>query len=97
MDTMNPEQKIKPIRELLQDIGSNADIAQVPPRGLVSPKVVDRITFFASLASLVLIAAAFLAIIWDFADPVFAVRCIGTVFVLLFTLFLFRFINLQFD
>ena len=94
---MNPEQKIKPIRELLQDISSNAGISQAPPRGLVSPKLLDRVIVYASFISLILVAISILAIIWDIFDPVLAVRCIGTIFVILFSLIVFRFINTQFD
>ena len=94
---MNEEKKERPIRELLQDISSTSEASRVPPRGLVRPKLIDRITFFASLLSLLLTAAAFLAMIWDFLDPVLAFRCIGSIVVILIALFLFRAINAQFD
>ena len=76
---MDEEQNEKPIRELLQDITSNSEASRVPPRGLVRPRLVDRITFFASLLSLLLTTAAFLALIWEFMDPVLAFRCIGSI------------------
>ena len=94
---MKEEEMEKPIRELLQDITSNSHRSPVPPRGLVRPKLVRRVTFFASLGSLLLTATAFLAMIWDFTDPVLAFRCIGSVIVILLALFAFRAINAQFD
>jgi hypothetical protein len=94
---MNEEQEKRPIRELLQDISSTSEASRVPPRGLVRPRLVNRVTFFASLLSLLLTAAAFLAMIWDFTDPVLGFRCIGSIIVILLALYLFRAINEQFD
>jgi hypothetical protein len=94
---MNEEQQEKPIRGLLQDISSNSESTRITPRGLIRPKLVSRVTFFASLASLLLAAIAFLAMIWEFTDPVFAFRCIGNIVVILLTLLFFRAINAQFD
>jgi len=58
---MNEEQREKPIRELLDDISSNNQSAYSYPRGLIRPKLVSRVTFFASLVCLFLITMAFLA------------------------------------
>ena len=94
---MNEDQNEKPIRELLQDIGSNADTSRVPARGLVRPKLLNRVTLFASLLCLLLTTAVFLAMMWDFLDPGLGFRCIGTLLVILLALFLFRAINDQFE
>jgi hypothetical protein len=94
---MNEDPKDKPIRELLQDISSNSEPARIPPRGLIRPKLVARVTFFASLMCLLFTTAAFLAVIWDVADREFAFRCVSSMFVILFALFVFRFINSQFE
>lgn len=94
---MNEEQKESPIRELLQDISSNSDTSRIPPRGLVRPTLINRITLFASLLCLLLTTAIFLAMMWDFTDPAFGFRCIGSILVILLALFLFRAINEQFD
>jgi hypothetical protein len=55
---MNEEPKEKPIRELLQDITRSGNGSRFPPGGLVLPKLVDRITFFASIVPLLLITSA---------------------------------------
>jgi hypothetical protein len=94
---MNEVQKEKPIRELLQDITSSGDGSRVAPHGLVRPKVVDRIVFVSSLVSLLLIVVAVLAMIWDFAEPVFALQCISSIVVLQCALLVFRAINDRFE
>jgi hypothetical protein len=94
---MSEEQKDKPIRELLQDISANSEVSHGPSRGFVDPKLVNRITFFASFACLLLTTAAFLAMIWDFTNPEFGFRCVGSILVILVALFIFRAINAQFD
>jgi hypothetical protein len=94
---MNEEPREKPIRELLEDIRSTSEPSRVAPRPLLNPKLVSRVTFFATLVCLLLTTAAFLAMIWNFLDAVLAFRCIGSMVVVLAALFIFRGINSQFD
>jgi len=94
---MNEDPKIKPIRDLLQDISSNTEIARIAPRGLISPSLINRITLYASIVSIGLIALGFLAMIWDIVDSALALKCIGSIVVLLITLILFRVVNTLFD
>ncbi len=94
---MNPAPQEKTIPTLLKDIqGSNAP-SQVPPRGLVDPKLVDRVTFYTSLFCVFFITAALISAIWDLADQVFAFRCVGSMLVLVVALFAFRAINAHFE
>jgi hypothetical protein len=94
---MSEDKEEKPIRGLLRNITSANEASGMSPRGFIAPKLVNRITFFASLVSLLLIVAAFLSMIWDFTDPMLALRCIGSIIVILIALFIFRAINAQFD
>ena len=93
---MKDDQQEKPVRELLQDITRHTDSPHVP-RGLISRKVVDRITFVAALVSLVLITGTIFAMIWDLTDTVLGFRCIGSIVVLLLALVAFRAINGEFE
>ncbi len=93
---MYEEPKHKPIRGLLQDISQHNDTYERPPRGLVSPRVVDRITALASLVSLLLVSGVFLAMIWSALDLYLGLRCIGSTVVVLLTIIFFRSINTLF-
>ena len=93
---MKDEPPEKPIRDLLQDITRHTDSPRVP-RGWVSPKLVDRITFVAALVSLVLITAALFAMIWDLVDTLIGFRCIGSIVVLFVALVAFRAINNEYE
>lgn len=97
LKAMDKERQEKPIRTLLQDVHSNAEISRLRPQGFVALKTVDRITFFASLLALVLIAGGMLAMIWDFVELIRGLRFIGSVIVVFFTLLVFRAINSQFN
>lgn len=94
---MNEEPQGKPIRALLQDVGSYAEISRLRPHGFVALNTVDRITFFAALLALILIAGVALAMIWDFVEVLNGLRLISSVLVVLFTLLVFRMINSQFS
>ncbi len=94
---MNDEQKGKQIRDLLQDISSNNDPSRTQPRGLINTRLMDRITFFASILSLLLVAAAFIAMIWQSLDEVFGFRFVASTGIFMITLLVFRFINSQFE
>ena len=89
------QQKVVPIRELLQDIHSNNEPRL--PRGLVNPQLVGRITIYAALLCLLLATMTLLAMIWEIVDSLIAIRLIATYMILCFSLFVFRFINSQFD
>lgn len=86
----------KPVRDLLQDITRQTDSPRVP-RGWVSVKLVDRITFVAALVSLVLITATLFAMIWDLADTLIGFRCIGSIVVLFLAIVAFRAINGEYE
>ena len=90
---MKDEPPEKPIRDLLQDITRHTDSPRAP-RGWVSPKLVDRITF---VAALVLITAALFAMIWDLVDTLIGFRCIGSIVVLFVALVAFRAINNEYE
>lgn len=92
---MNHQPKEKPIVELLQDIHSQGNPRA--PRGLIKPKIVDRITFLTTCVSIVLISVAFLGVIWEAVDPGIALRCIASLCVLLVAMHIFRAINEQYD
>jgi hypothetical protein len=94
---MNEEPKDRPVRELLEDIGRHRVPTSEPPRGLVNPKLVHRITFFSSLAGLLFITAALLGALWESVNQVFAFRSIFSVCIVLAALYVFRFINGQFE
>jgi hypothetical protein len=93
---MNAEAKEKPIRELLQDIShtmnSHSDFSN-PSRGVISPKRMNRICFFAWLLALVLIAGTLVAMIWESIDPELGMKYIGSVCVVLLALLIFRSVN----
>jgi hypothetical protein len=94
---MNDEKKGDQIRGLLEDISSNNDPSRLQPRGLINIKLLDRVTFFASILSLLLIAVAILAMIWQTIDEVFGFRFVASTVVVMITLLIFRFINSQFE
>ncbi len=95
--TMNDEPKSKRVRELLQDITARREASDGHPRGFVRTDLVDRITFFASIICLLLVAIALVGMIWDFTNEVFGLRSIATLAVVMLTLFAFRSINAQFE
>jgi len=94
---MNEETTNKPVWELLQDIRNHRQSIDPPPHGLIEPKLVHRITFFASLAGLMFITVMFLGVIWEFTNQVFAFRCIFSTCVVLVALYIFRSINSHFE
>ena len=94
---MNEDPKNKPVRELLQDISRNIEPSRATPRGLINPKLVDRITFFASILCVVIVAATFIGMIWNSIDEVFGFRFAASVGIFMLTLFGLRAINAQFE
>jgi len=92
---MNEEPREKPIRTLLQDISSNIQAPQAP-RGLVPPKLLNRITIFMAILSLLLIVATLLAMIWDLLDPFLGLKFMASVLVVMCALLAFSAINVQF-
>ena len=94
---MNEEPKNKPVRELLQDISRNIEPLRVTPRGFISPKLVDRITVFASVLCVLIVAATFIGMIWNSIDEVFGFRFAASVVIFMLTLLGLRAINAQFE
>lgn len=94
---MNEDPKNKPVRELLQDISRNVEPSCVTPRGFINPKLMDRITFFASILCVVIVAATFVGMIWNSIDEVFGFRFAASVAIFMLTLIALRAINSQFE
>ena len=92
---MNQLPREKPIVEILQDIHATGHPR--PPRGLINPKLVARITFFASCIVLLLTTAVILAMIWSAMESLLGLRCIASMGALVLALQVFRAINEQFD
>jgi hypothetical protein len=94
---MNEDPKIKPIRELLQDISRHNEPFRDSPRGLIDPKLVDRIVFSAGIFSVLIVAATLLGMIWNSVSEGFGYRFIASVCVTMLTLAVLRIINAHFD
>ena len=94
---MSEEQKETPVRTLLQDIRAQGQPLRPPPRGLISPKLVSRVAFFTSVICLFLSTVVFLVAVWGSTDGVFAFRSIISMAVIVATIYLFGFINSQFE
>lgn len=94
---MNEDPKIKPIRELLQDISTQNEPFRSTPRGIIDPKLVDRIAFCAGIFSVMIVAATLLGMIWNSVSEGFGFRFIASVCVTMLTLLSLRTINAHFD
>ena len=94
---MNENENAKPVRKLLQDISSTSEPSRISPRGLINPKLMDRITFFAAILCLLLVATTLIGMIWNFIDEGFGFRFVASVCVAMLALLGFRAINAQFD
>lgn len=94
---MNDDPKDRPIRTLLEDIRDNQPASGDPRRGLISPKLMDRITFFAATVCLLLASAVFIGMIWGLTAEVFGFRLVATLGVFMFALLGFRAINTWFE
>ena len=94
---MYEEPKDKPIRGLLQDITAHNETFRKTPRGLVSPKFVDRVITVTAMVSLLLTSTVFLGMVWEALDLYLGLRCIGSVGVVLIAMLSFRAMNTYFD
>jgi hypothetical protein len=89
---MNTEAKEKPIRDLLQDISHTMNSSS-DARGVICPKLLNRICFFAWMIALVFIAGMLIAMIWQSIDPALGLKYIGSACVVLLALLIFRSVN----
>jgi len=94
---MNDDPKDTPIRTLLEDIRDNQPPPGDPRRGLISPRLMDRITFFAAIVCLLTAAGVFVGMIWGLTPEVFGFRLVATLGVFMFALLGFRAINTWFE
>lgn len=94
---MNENEKAKPVRDLLRDISTNSEPSRISPRGLINPKLMDRITFVAAILWLILMAATLIGMIWGSIDDGFGFRFVGSACVAMLAILGFRAINSQFD
>ena len=92
---MNEKPSDRPVRELVQELRVHSEFP-APPRGVADPKRIDRITFIAVVTSVVLCAGALLAMIWEGVDVTVGMKFIGSIWVLLTALLIFRAVNSQF-
>lgn len=93
---MNDEPLDKPVREILQDLRAHS---ASPPtlRGVANPQIIERVTFIAVVVSVVLSAGILLAMIWEGVAVLVGLKLIGSVWVLLTALLIFRAVNTQFS
>ena len=94
---INEDPKIKPVRELLQDIGWDNEPLRSTPRGLVNPKRADRIVFCAGIFPVLIVAATLLGMIWNSVSEGFGYPFIASVGVTMLPLLSLRLINAHFD
>ena len=92
----HPAEQGKPVRELLEDIHRNSGIGR-NPRGVLNPKVIDYVSFAATVASVVVCAATLLTMVWEGIDPTLGIRVMGSVLIVLFALLVFRAVNRTFS
>ena len=66
-----PGEEPKPVRDLLEDIHRRSGYSQ-GPRGIVNPRIVDKIAFGATVLTVIACAATLLTMVWEGIDHMFS-------------------------
>ena len=89
---MNESPSDKPVRELLEQIHTAVQTTDVP-RGVVPPMLLDRCSFYVTVALIVTIAGLLLAMLWDLIAVDFGWKWIASMMVVYFAFQAVRFLN----
>ena len=91
-----PGEEPKPVRDLLEDIHRRADFSRAP-RGIVNPRIVDKIAFGATVLTVIACAATLLTMVWEGIDHMLGIRVMSSVLIVLFAILTFRSVNRSFS